>query len=78
MAVKRRPKVLKPSMDSLEDVIPSIEVLDDYILAKVLSFLSFEDKIRTERVCKRWKCLLYLDQKVLVINREMKNQNQCC
>ena len=64
-----------PSMNSLEDAVSSIEVLDDLSLATVLSFLSFEDKIRTERVCKRWQKLLYLDQKVLVINREMKNQN---
>lgn len=44
--------------DSLSNSRKNIKDLDDWTLIKIFDYLPFHDKIRLERVCKRWKSLV--------------------
>ena len=58
-----------------EDSVLSMDVLDDYTLGHVLSLIRFTDKIKLERVCKRWQQLMFRDQEELIINRQRIDWN---
>src|SRR5262245_61264043 len=45
----------------------SIEILCDDVLLIVLSYLSLSEKLRYERVCKRWQRLMWRNQTVIKV-----------
>src|ERR1700733_14144326 len=63
------------------------EIIGDDLCEYILSFITFEDKIRLETVCKQWKQFIYNKQFVLNVNNfaykginslnKLLDQNSC-
>src|SRR6202035_3846331 len=51
------------------------EIIGDDLCEYILSFITFEDKIRLETVCKQWKQFIYNKQFVLNINNYGYKEN---
>ena len=59
------------------------EIIGDDLCEYILSFITFEDKIRLETVCKQWKQFIYNKQFVLTFdyygrNRGINSLNKLC
>ncbi|KAK0072028.1 hypothetical protein PV325_011999, partial [Microctonus aethiopoides] len=54
---KKRQKKSINKVDNDKSSLPTINILSNDCLLKIFSYLPLEDRMRVERVCKRWQTI---------------------